>query len=277
MKTFLLGGVALITLGLVGSALAADMPIKAPVVVVDTWSGFYLGVDFGGIHGLNNTANFSQSGPPLFSAFDPVAFNVSPNWAETGGIHGGYNWQFDPSWVVGVEADFNKTNLSTVPGQLFLTSGGLPLPICDPSTPGSCHGLLMGNTLNWTATARARLGYDMKVGQAGKSALFYVTGGGAYASLESSGQVAAANFSTFSITTATNHMSAGWVAGGGFEVMATAHWLIRVEYLHYALNSGTTTTIACSACTPGAFSGPGTFTWSNSSFDVIRGGLSYKF
>jgi hypothetical protein len=33
MKKVLLGGVALITLGFVGSAVAADMPVVAPVVV----------------------------------------------------------------------------------------------------------------------------------------------------------------------------------------------------------------------------------------------------
>jgi outer membrane immunogenic protein len=51
MKKVLLGGVALITLGFVGAAVAADMPLKAPPpVVVNTWTGYYAGVDFGGIN-----------------------------------------------------------------------------------------------------------------------------------------------------------------------------------------------------------------------------------
>ena len=56
MKKVLLGGVALITLGLAGSAFAADMPVKAPPVApTNTWTGFYIGVDFGGIYGMHNT------------------------------------------------------------------------------------------------------------------------------------------------------------------------------------------------------------------------------
>ena len=60
------------------------------------------------------------------------------------------------------------------------------------------------------------------------------------ASEELTGQVAAANFASFSITTSANHVNTGWVAGGGLEFMATANWLLRIEYLHYAFNSGTT-------------------------------------
>jgi outer membrane immunogenic protein len=270
MKKVLLGGVVLITLGLVGSALAADMPMKAPVVVANTWTGFYIGGDAGGVHGLNSNDSFSQ-GACGQGCFDPLAFNNSSNWGFSGGIFGGYNWQLSPSWVVGVEADWSKTSLSNAPGQLFLTTNGGPVPPCDPASAGSCHGLLMANNLNWTATARARLGYTFG------STMVYATGGGAWASEELTGQVAAANFNTFSITTSSNHMSAGWVAGGGLEFMATANWLLRIEYLHYTLNSNTATTIACTLCGGGAFSGPGNFVWGNSSLDVIRGGLSYKF
>ncbi len=269
MKKVLLGGVVLITLGLVGSALAADMPMKAPVVVANTWTGFYIGGDAGGVRGLNSNDSFSQGGCNQ-GCFDPVVFNNTSNWGFSGGIFGGYNWQLSPSWVVGVEADWSKTSLSNAPGQLFLTNNGLPVPPCDIATAGSCHGLLMGNNLNWTATARARLGYTFG------STMVYATGGGAVASEELTGQVAAANFSSFSITTSSNHVSTGgWRAAAQF--MATANWLLRIEYLHYVLNSNTATTIACTLCIPGAFSGPGNFVWGNSSLDVIRGGLSYKF
>jgi len=66
------------------------------------------------------------------------------------------------------------------------------------------------------------------------------------------------------------------VAGGGLELMATANWLLRLEYLHYALNSGRTVTVPCSLCGPGFLSGNGNFAWTNASLDVIRAGLSYK-
>jgi outer membrane immunogenic protein len=280
MKKVVLGGVALITLGLVGSAFAADMPIKAPVVVSNTWTGFYLGVNFGG--GLyKGDQSFTQTPDPILNpagiVFDPVTFSNS-NWGATGGVHGGYNWQLSPSWVVGVEGDWDKASVGLSPGQLFLTSGGAGIPPCVGAAippvgvpAGLCHGLLMSNNLNWTASARARLGYTFG------SAMLYATGGGAWASDELSGQVAAGNFSTGSIATSSNHTSGGWVAGGGIEVMATANWLVRLEYLHYQFNSGGAATAACTACTAGPLAGPGNFTWGNTTFDVLRAGLSYKF
>jgi outer membrane immunogenic protein len=277
MKKVLLGGVALITLGLAGSAFAADMPVKAPPVAeTNTWTGFYIGVDFGGIYGLNNTQSFRETGnyqnpACYYGCYDPVTFNNPTNWGETGGVHIGYNWQLSPSWVVGGEVDWNKTALGNSPGQQFLTIGGGPLPACPVGTVGSCHGLLMSNNLDWTATARAKIGYIFG------SAMFYATGGGAYASEEMTGQVAAANFNTFSISTSTSHLSSGWVAGGGVEIMARANVLVRLEYLRYALNSGTTTVVPCSTCQFGSFAGNGNFTWTNATLDVIRGGVSYKF
>jgi outer membrane immunogenic protein len=274
MKKLLLGGVALFTLALVGSAVAADMPIKAPPAPTNTWTGFYLGVDVGGIHGFGTADGFRQTGDAnnpgcLFGCFDPVVFHEN-QWGIIGGAYGGYNWQIDPSFVLGVEADFSKASLSNGPSQLYLTFGGLPLPGCDINTPGTCHGLLMGQNLSWIATARARLGYTIG------SMMAYVTGGGAMASEEFSGVVAGAGFRTFSIATSANYVNPGWVAGGGLELMATANWLLRLEYLHYALNSGRTVSVACTLCGPGFLSGTGNFSWTNASLDVIRAGLSYK-
>jgi outer membrane immunogenic protein len=200
-----------------------------------------------------------------------VTFQNPTNWGETGGVHIGYNQQLSPSWVVGGEVDWNKTALGNSPGQLFLTTGGGPIPGCVVGSPGACHGLLMANNLNWTATARGKIGYIFG------SAMFYATGGGALASEEMSGQVAAADFNTMSISTSNNHLSSGWVAGGGVEIMATANVLIRLEYLRYALNSGITTVVPCSTCIAGMLAGNGNFTWTNTSLDVLRGGISYKF
>ncbi len=97
----------------------------------------------------------------------------------------------------------------------------------------------MSQNLEWTATARAKIGYTWG------STMIYGTGGGAWGSEERSGQVAAANFFTSSITTSSNHTMSGWVAGGGIEFMATANWLLRLEYLHYQFNSGGSVTAAC--------------------------------
>ena len=277
MKKVLLGGVALITLGFVGSAVAADMPIKAPVVVSNSWTGVYLGIDFGGVRGMNSSQSFGQSPDPILNpagiVFDPVSFNNQKHWGGIGGVHGGYNWALSPSWVVGAEVDWNIASLGNTPGQQFLTSTGAGIPPCVGGVvgPGLCHALMMSNNLNWTASARAKIGYTFG------SMMLYATGGGAWASEEFSGQVAAGNFFTSTIATSQNKFSSGWVAGGGIELMATANWLVRLEYLHYSFNSGNSATVACTSCVFGILAGSGTYTWGNSSLDVLRGGLSYKF
>ena len=55
MRKLLLGNIVLVALGAAGSALAADMAVKTPVyksppppVVVDNWTGFYVGLSVGG-------------------------------------------------------------------------------------------------------------------------------------------------------------------------------------------------------------------------------------
>jgi outer membrane immunogenic protein len=291
----MLGGVALITLGFVGAAVAADMPLKAPPpVVVNTWTGFYAGVDFGGINGSHEGESFNQStgtGAAAAVTYDPTTMNSTNHWGAMGGGYAGYNWAVTPSWVVGVEGDWNKTNLGTTNVNRQLTNGGVPVPAgCTVAALGvasSCTGVTMSDNLSWIATVRGRLGYTWG------SMMLYGTGGVAFMNQELSGQVvpcttaavcAGTNRGTngASIATSLNSNDSGWVAGGGIEVMATANWLVRVEYLHYAFGTGTTHSVACSLCNTGAapaggFNGAGNFNWGSAHYDAVRAGLAYKF
>ena len=49
MKSIMVAGLAQVALGVAGQAMAADMPVKAPVAppVVDPWSGLYIGGNAG--------------------------------------------------------------------------------------------------------------------------------------------------------------------------------------------------------------------------------------
>jgi outer membrane immunogenic protein len=267
------------------------MPVKAPVVITNTWDGFYLGVNAGTGY-LQDTMSFTQdpscnlANPACVNnaSFDPVSYN-GKNWGFAGGLHGGYNFALTPSWVIGVEADWNKTEVGTGGGQVGLTFAGANVGPCFQvafvSNAGNCQGLLMSDNLNWTASVRGRLGWTLG------SMMLYGTGGAAWASHELSGQIAASGspapignvpFTTASILTSGNHTNGGWVGGGGIEFMATAAWILRLEYLHYQFHSALNTTVPCSACIPGvAFAGAGHFGWTNETFDVVRAGLSYKF
>jgi outer membrane immunogenic protein len=277
MKKVMLGGVALITLGFVGAAVAADMPVKAPPpVVVNTWTGFYVGGDVGAGNFHSGSQSFTQTADPFLNpfgiVFDPVTFSSGGVWGATGGVHAGYNWQLTPSWLVGVEGDWDKANAGVTGTEVNLTNGGLPLAPClgPAPQPPLCRSVMMSQNLNWTASARARLGFVWG------SALFYGTGGVAWDSEERSGQVASV-FNASSIATSSNTLNSGWVGGGGIELMATANWLLRLEYLHYKFNGGNTASAACTLCAAGPFAGTGNFTWGSTTFDVVRAGLSYKF
>jgi outer membrane immunogenic protein len=284
MKKVMLGGVALITLGFVGAAVAADMPLKAPPpVVVNTWTGFYVGGDFGAINGTHENESFTQSpgfggAAPLFAqGYDPTSFNSTNHWGAIGGVYAGYNWAVTPSWVIGVEGDWSKANLGTTNVNPQLRQNGVPVPgaacttAAGPAGVPTCNGLLMSDNLSWVATVRGRLGYTWG------SMMLYGTGGVAFANMEHSGQVVPMFANVGSIAVSQNSNSSGWVGGGGLEVMATANWLVRVEYLHYQFSSGTTLSSACTKCVAGAFSGPGNFTWGSASMDSVRAGLAYKF
>jgi outer membrane immunogenic protein len=310
MKKVMLGGVALITLGFVGAAVAADMPVKTPPqpVAVNTWTGYYVGIDFGGINGAHEGTNFSQS--PGFGAggstvFDPVALGGESHWGAFGGVYAGYNWAVTPSWVVGVEGDWSKAQLGNT-NTAILTNGGAVVPGPGPggligcANLSTCNTVQMSDNLSWIATVRGRLGYTWG------SMMLYGTAGGAWMNQELSGQVSPCttprgaagppvvppstcngtiaaqainniNGPVGSIATSTSANNAGWVAGGGIELMATANWLVRIEYLHYAFSTGTTHSAACSLCIAGAFSGAGNFSWNSASYDSIRAGLAYKF
>ncbi|MBN8976357.1 MAG: outer membrane protein [Xanthobacteraceae bacterium] len=123
MKKILLGTVALIALGATAPALAADLAArpytKAPAYVpapIYNWTGFYLGGHVGG----------------SFRGDDNNVFGGSRDGSFLGGVQVGYDNQFAPNWVFGLEANysFKDTNgffanrgLGSVTGRLGYTWG----------------------------------------------------------------------------------------------------------------------------------------------------------
>src|SRR5271165_115044 len=113
MKKILISAIALVAGGT--AAFAADLPArtysKAPAVVAEpvyNWTGFYIGVNGGAAFGTGNNGQAVTSS----GAYDPGPF--FPGKSLTGGLagaHAGYNWQVAPTWVLGVEGDFDWTNL----------------------------------------------------------------------------------------------------------------------------------------------------------------------
>jgi outer membrane immunogenic protein len=90
-----------------GSALAADMAPRAyskapaPVVVAPSWTGFYIfGGAGGGLWAADTTTQVTATGVCILC---PKQTQGGSGWFGTVGA--GYDWQVNPSWVIGILAD----------------------------------------------------------------------------------------------------------------------------------------------------------------------------
>src|SRR5262249_37999003 len=121
----------------VGETMAADIQVfkaKAPPVVQDEWSGFYLGANVGYPRG---EARVTAADP------EPVGFN---KWfgTLTGSLQIGYNRLLSPHLLVGIEADISFPNyLSADDVAWFRTT-----PVTD-----------MAEKIDYLGTLRGRVGY----------------------------------------------------------------------------------------------------------------------
>jgi outer membrane immunogenic protein len=141
------------------------------------------------------------------------------------------------------------------------------------TTPAS---YTMSREADYQANARLRAGYTP-----GGGALFYVTGGGAYARLDNK-FVTTNTANSFADNGKTNAW--GYTVGGGAEVMVTNNIGLGLEYLYtdvkdkdYVVNVGAGT---APATNPFLLNGGGTdIRRSNPNFRThsVRGTLSYRF
>jgi outer membrane immunogenic protein len=232
-------------------------PCAAPVVVpYYNWNGFYVGANVGGAWS-NNDALWSPLPASAVFGFFPIAGNTGGSSA-IGGFQAGYNWQFAPTWIVGLEGDWSWAKTGGSFSQPWVSNPG------SVALPGSFT--IMGSSLDWVSSLRARLGYLVI-----PNLMAYGTVGGAWGKIDytasnSGGVVPYATSTTFSDT------QGGWVAGGGLEWMIANDWLLRGEYLYYSLNSSPSTVVG-SAGPPG----PSGYSWSNTNVSVARAALSNKF
>ncbi len=200
---------------------AKSPPNKAqPTKGVD-WTGLYVGGFGGATLGLADWKYPIGEANPHVSGYD------------LGGDLG-YNFQIG-RWVLGVEADLEKTNTrgGAACGPLNTTT------VTEGNTTTVTIGPMFQLTCNasWMATAAARAGYTWE------RALFYAKAGGAWTEEQFS---ATCNLSILgeSCTNATplgqgfkqtNGFSAsvdgaGWIIGLGAEFALTRNWSARAEY-----------------------------------------------
>jgi outer membrane immunogenic protein len=275
-----LKGVAIVALTAVGTvaAQAADLPTRkeapAPVFVPPpfTWTGFYVGLNAGGIFSSGSrSATIFDPNAGTDGAFINNSFPGGLGSGQTGFIGGGqagYNWQTG-AFVLGVETDFQGTTLSKSFNQT-----GIPF-----SGPGVPFGLLGDNltvngkaSLDWLGTTRGRVGF---VVTPDNRLMIYATGGVAYGGGSS-------NFSVFDATTGSvfsgspSSTRVGWTAGAGVEYALTNNWTIRAEYLYADLGSTNFQTVGNAAA---ATFFPGVFASAKISYNasIARAAINYKF
>jgi outer membrane immunogenic protein len=196
---------ALVSVSSLGSAMAADIAVKAPPpppvvpTVIYNWSGFYIGGELGGIW---TRANGSFVFPP------PATYSNKGSSGAGGGFMG-YQYQFNHV-VLGIEANV-----------VALFSENLGRSVCAPVA--SCvAGATVGDRITdpiWSVGPR--------LGWAAGNWMPYLTGGYAGTTLRNTAFVNGVPTEFFSQT------RSGWYAGAGVDWAVNPNWVVGVEYRHY--------------------------------------------
>jgi outer membrane immunogenic protein len=270
-KLFLASAAALVTLNAGGSALAADMPVKArpaPPPAVYSWTGCYGGGFVG--YGWGKSQHRSLDPRPTphqldfpvsESNFKQVLGDITPSFDMNGAL-GGFNvgcqYQFG-WWLIGIEGDGAVTNKD---GQAFNFFQGKGFPT---NSTLRDHPYVSQTTERWIATARLRLGY------AADKWLFFISGGGAWSGVE------VTVWDPLGPTNTAHHKKTltGWTVGAGWEYALGYGWSWKSEFLY--IDYGWTKFFdPADACSPDCrlFLNPREVSLKNY---IFRTGINYRF
>jgi outer membrane immunogenic protein len=205
--------------GLGSSALAADLPVKAPPMAPPPpfdWGGLYAGFGLSWFES-HNRWQYTNPGPPTLTPFTDTQDNFA--W----GIQGGAQWQFSQI-VLGIEASYNN------PASSFkgATSNGTATSVCTANLGQTCQ-----MRMSSVSTVGGRAGWAMA------DWLFFGEGGWAAGTIES--QLAQTTGNALFDTTHNSDYRNGWYAGGGVNYAVYKSPLmdviIGVDYRHIDLRS----------------------------------------
>jgi outer membrane immunogenic protein len=274
MKRLFLGSVALVALSLgTSAAFAAEKRVPAytppppPPPPAYTWSGCYIGASAGTLNGHSD--GFATSGGPTLLGEGPggstltvPASQLSNDFDLSGFIGGGQlgcNWQWG-AWVFGIEGDGSAVNKSGQAFPVITTLGGETVS----------QTRIFELQERWLVTARGKLGL---AGWWGDKTMIYVTGGGAWAKIDSS------QWSTVSPQSTgiqQEDTRSGWTVGGGLEYALGYGWSVKGEYLYVDFGNWNTLT-GCASVGAGCPSGTFTNLNVNLKDHIWRAGMNYKF
>jgi outer membrane immunogenic protein len=247
---------AALTFLVAGSAMAADMPVKASPYHntrqgCANFGGFYVGAQAGG-------ASYNHT----FNDVDAFAINVvdsklprSVSHSGRGGLAGaqaGYNWQSGCT-VFGIESDWARANAKA---SSLLRDGDRD----------DADSVTVTSKMSWFGTTRIRTGVVVD------NLLMYVTGGLAYANFKRDLVFFDANCCNPEVFS-RSRTRFGWAAGVGTEWAINANWSLKSEFLYMQFQKDETTETSVSFNT-GNFHP--SFRHEDSAW-VTRIGLNYRF
>jgi outer membrane immunogenic protein len=257
------------------AAQAADLPTRkqAPVPVFVpppfTWTGFYIGLNAGGIFSSGSRSltlvdpNAGVDGAFLNGALPGGLGNGNSGFI--GGGQAGYDWQTG-AFVLGVVTDFDGTTLSH---SRNLVGAGFFDPYIGATDNLTLHSKV---SLDWLGTTRGKVGF---VVTPDNRLMIYGTGGVAYGG-------GSANASFYDNATGAfwsgnpSGSRVGWTVGGGVEYAFTNNWEIGAEYLYVDLGSHNFTSVGNPAA---AVAFPGVYAQGHINYNasVARAFVNYKF
>ena len=217
MRAILLGAAALLLFAF--SAFGADLGVApAPAAPPQfTWTGCYAGLSAGGGFGQKDLTDTAGMLSPL-SGF------TSANLDTAGYLLGGQigcNYQFSPSWVVGVEGAAWGGNI-----------GGKTAPALPGAIPGDNATFKETTDLLTSLTARAGYAWDRW--------LLYGKGGVA---LVDDRYSAPGTFGGTAYDLEGLETRLGWTAGVGVEWAMSSDWSVKIEYDYFGFGTRNVTFI----------------------------------
>jgi outer membrane immunogenic protein len=247
----LLTSTALTTSAVLASGAAFAQPVTY------NWTGWYIGINAGG----SSTSIYHDVAVPAIGAIPSRLFAFEGrDGSFTGGFQAGYNWQFAPNWLIGIEGDINY--LRGERSNSFRYT-----PIAGEDVVGNVN-----TRLRWLSTVRGRLGYTWA------STMIYATGGLAIGGVRSNVDAVRINLPSTveaQYTGSYSETRTGWAVGGGLEQALTNMISLRIEYLHFDLGSfsyNVTRSGIALASVPDTWQANGQV-----SGDIVRAALNLRF
>ena len=215
MRNYLVSLIAIAAMP-VATASAADMPLKAPPPppsVIFSWTGFYLGTEFG--WGQTHTDAVRNIGNATF----PAGFSdTSQDTGFLGGFDAGANYQIN-RFVLGIEGDWQAAAIS---GTHTINS---------PLIAGRFS--VQNRETDWVSTVTGRVGWTWD------RWMLYGKGGAAWRRINDTASTQTFSGAGALLSSQTNNPSTefGYVVGGGAEWAASERVSVKVEYDWYNFGS----------------------------------------